>query len=153
MKKLFVKKQERKLGFIFKILLGSLVLVAVVGLCNAAQAAKGDADRLTDTLLFNQTSFFDPFTLKTIIPTTKSGRGPSNVPSTAAQDRLVPTTKSGRGPSNVPFTGAQDQLFLTTESSLGPDPAILGGLGAQYPVLRPPIRIPFRPVLRSPYRP
>ena len=130
MKKTFVKKQERKLGFTFKILLGSLVLAAVVGLCNAARAAKGDADRLTDTLLFNQTSFFDPFELKTI--------------------RL--TAESSPGPSNVPFTAAQDRLFLTTESSPGAG-AILGGLGAQDPVLRPPIRIPFRPVPRSPHRP
>jgi hypothetical protein len=125
MKKTFVKKQELKLGFTFKILLGSLVLAAVVGLCNAAQAAKGDANRLTDTLLFNQTSFFDPFELKTI--------------------RL--TAESSPVPSKVPFIAAQDRLFLTTESSPGPGPAILGG------IYRPPIRIPFRPVLRSPYRP
>jgi len=133
MKKTFVKKQERKLGFTFKILLGSLVLAAVVGLCNAARAAKGDADRLTDTLLFNQTSFFDPFELKTI--------------------RL--TAESSPVPSNVPFIAAQDRLVLTTESSPGTGPAILGGLGANDPdpVLRPPIRIPFRPVLRSPYQP
>jgi hypothetical protein len=82
-----------------KILLGALVLLVFVYISTTSYAILDDD---SDEQLTGQTSFFDPFTLRTIEPVAENTSG-------------------------LPVSGSVITL--------------------------PPVRIPFRPVIRSPFRP
>jgi hypothetical protein len=112
-----------------KILLGALALAVVIGLGMAVQAAQKDADNETDTLLLlnRRMTLFNPFTL-----------------STRTVSANTNATRIGRD-----TTIGDESIFPTFLSEMASNDVERG----EIVVSRPPIRIPFKPVLRSPCRP
>ena len=126
MKDVSVGNKNNKFGLKSKLLLGALALAVIVGLATTAQAAQKDTDKEATNaflLLYRQARLFNPFTLDSSV--------------------LSATTNVTRSSSS---TG-----ILSRPSAAGISGAPTGEGG--HSRRRLAIRIPFRPVLRSPWRP
>lgn len=125
MKDVSVGNKNNKFGLKSKLLLGALALAVIVGLATTAQAAQKDTDKEANAflLLYRQARLFNPFTLDSSV--------------------LSATTNVTRSSSS---TG-----ILSRPSAAGISSAPTGEGG--HLRRRLAIRIPFRPALRSPWRP
>lgn len=127
MKDVSVGNKNNKFGLKSKLLLGALALAVIVGLATTAQAAQKDTDKEANAflLLYRQARLFNPFTLDSSV--------------------LSATTNVTRSSSSTGILGRP--------SAAGISSAPTGEGEGGHSRRRLAIRIPFRPALRSPWRP
>jgi hypothetical protein len=132
--KTYAKFVRTNLSLKIKILLGALVFVSLSGIGMVTYAASGNN---SNKQLPNEMTIFDPFTLRVVTASSESTSSP------------ISSHSSVTAPAeNIISPSVLDSLIKdSTESA----PSRIG-MG-NVVLSRSPIRIPCRPVLRTPFRP
>lgn len=99
--KLLVRSNKSKFSIMSKIWLGAVLLAVVVWLGAAAHAGAASSSTINNTLLLDELSLFNPFTLQsTNIKTAESGSGTEGDPSPMI---LLGVGPMSRPPIRIPY--------------------------------------------------